>query len=66
MTRVKIRDVVARDGLQGEQPVQPEQRVELIERLIHAGLKDIEVASFVSPRAVPAMAGAAEVVAAAL
>ncbi len=65
VTRVRIRDVVARDGLQGEHPVRPEQRVELVERLIRAGLKDIEVASFVSPRAVPAMAGAAEVVAAA-
>jgi hydroxymethylglutaryl-CoA lyase len=62
--RVRIRDVVARDGLQSEKPVQPEQRVELIERLIAAGLRDIEVASFVSATAVPAMAGAAEVVAA--
>jgi hydroxymethylglutaryl-CoA lyase len=64
VTRVTIRDVVARDGLQGEQPVQPERRVDLIARLIAAGLRDIEVASFVSPKAVPAMAGAAEVVAA--
>ena len=64
MTRVKIRDVSPRDGLQSEQPVQPERRVELIERLIEAGLRDVEVASFVSPKAVPAMAGAADVVAA--
>jgi hydroxymethylglutaryl-CoA lyase len=62
--RVKIRDVSPRDGLQSEQPVQPERRVELIERLIRAGLRDIEVASFVSSKAVPAMAGAADVVAA--
>ena len=61
---VKIRDVSPRDGLQSEQPVRPERRVELIERLIEAGLRDIEVASFVSPKAVPAMAGAADVVAA--
>jgi hydroxymethylglutaryl-CoA lyase len=61
---VTVRDVVARDGLQSEQPVQPEQRVELISRLVTAGVKDIEVASFVSRKAVPAMAGAAEVVAA--
>jgi hydroxymethylglutaryl-CoA lyase len=64
VARVRIRDVVARDGLQGEQPVRREQRVKLIERLIGAGLKDIEIASFVSPKAVPAMAGAAEVAAA--
>jgi hydroxymethylglutaryl-CoA lyase len=38
--------------------------VALIERLLAAGVRDIEVASFVSPKAVPAMAGAAEVVAA--
>ncbi len=63
-TRVKVRDVSPRDGLQSEQPVRPERRVELIERLIEAGLRDIEVASFVSPKAVPAMAGAADVVAA--
>jgi hydroxymethylglutaryl-CoA lyase len=62
--RVRIRDVSPRDGLQGERPVQPEQRVELVARLVGAGLRDIEVASFVSPKAVPAMAGAADVVAA--
>jgi hydroxymethylglutaryl-CoA lyase len=60
--RVNIRDVSPRDGLQSERPVQPERRVELIERLVGAGLQDIEIASFVSPKAVPAMAGAAEVV----
>jgi hydroxymethylglutaryl-CoA lyase len=62
--RVRIREVSPRDGLQSERPVEPERRVELIERLIEAGLRDIEVASFVSPKAVPAMAGAADVVAA--
>jgi hydroxymethylglutaryl-CoA lyase len=62
---VGIRDVSPRDGLQGERPLPAEQRVELIARLVAANLHDIEVASFVSPRAVPAMAGAAEVVAAA-
>jgi hydroxymethylglutaryl-CoA lyase len=61
---VRIRDVVARDGLQGERLVEPELRVELVARLITAGLRDVEVAAFVSPKAVPAMAGAAEVVAA--
>jgi hydroxymethylglutaryl-CoA lyase len=64
--RVKIREVVARDGLQGERPLETEKRVELIARLVAAGLRDIEVAAFVSPKAVPAMAGAADVVAEAL
>ena len=66
MTSVSIRDVAPRDGLQGERPVEPARRVELIEQLLAAGLRDVEVASFVSPKAVPAMAGAGDVVAAAL
>jgi hydroxymethylglutaryl-CoA lyase len=63
---VSIRDVTARDGLQAERPVAVEDRVELVRRLFAAGLRDVEVASFVSPKAVPAMAGGAEVVAAVL
>ncbi len=39
-------------------------RVRLIEALVAAGLRRIEAAAFVSPAAVPAMAGAAEVLAA--
>ena len=61
-SHVAIRDVVARDGLQGERPVDVEQRVKLVHLLAAAGLTDIEVAAFVSPKAVPAMAGAADVV----
>jgi hydroxymethylglutaryl-CoA lyase len=59
---IAIRDVTPRDGLQGEQPVDPAARVALVEALVAAGLTDVEVVSFVSPKAVPAMAGAAEVV----
>ena len=61
-TQVRIREVGPRDGLQSERPLEPARRVDLIHLLIDAGLRDIEVASFVSPRAVPAMAGAADVV----
>jgi hydroxymethylglutaryl-CoA lyase len=61
---VTIREVGPRDGLQAEAPVPVADRVRLIEALAAAGLGVIEVAAFVSPRAVPAMAGAAEVVAA--
>lgn len=60
--RVSIRDVGPRDGLQPEEPVSPSERIHLIELLGDAGLDHIEVAAFVSPRAVPAMAGAAEIV----
>jgi len=60
---VAIREVGPRDGLQREAPVAPEQRLALIGALAAAGLGAMEVAAFVSERAVPAMAGAAQVVA---
>jgi hydroxymethylglutaryl-CoA lyase len=54
---VIINDVGPRDGLQNQpQILSPEQRAALIHKLIDAGLKHIEVGSFVSPKAVPAMA----------
>jgi hydroxymethylglutaryl-CoA lyase len=61
---IEIRDVGPRDGLQPEAPVPVAARVALIEGLVEAGVRTVEVAAFVSPKAVPAMAGAAEVVAA--
>jgi hydroxymethylglutaryl-CoA lyase len=61
---VELRDVGPRDGLQVEAPVDVRHRVALVESLIAAGLRHIEICSFVSPAAVPAMAGAAELVAA--
>ena len=60
---VSIREVGPRDGLQPEDPVPVEARVDLVRALADAGLADIEVAAFVSPKAVPAMAGGAEVLA---
>lgn len=60
---VVIRDVGPRDGLQPEEPVPVARRIELVEALVAAGVTHVEVAAFVSPKAVPAMAGAAEVVA---
>lgn len=62
-SNVDIREVGPRDGLQPERPVTPTDRVRLIEALIDAGCQHIEAAAFVSPEAVPAMAGAAEVIA---
>ena len=63
-TRVKIIDVGPRDGLQNEkQPVPAAVKIELVHRLQDAGLKEIEVTSFVSPKWVPQMADAAEVLA---
>ena len=65
MDRVIVNDVAPRDGLQNH-PVAlaPGERARLIDALVDAGLPSVEVASFVSPKAVPKMAGAGEVVAA--
>jgi hydroxymethylglutaryl-CoA lyase len=55
--RVTIVDVGPRDGLQNEKAnVATEHKVELVHRLQAAGLKEIEVTSFVSPKWVPQMA----------
>jgi hydroxymethylglutaryl-CoA lyase len=63
-SRVKLVDVGPRDGLQNEKaPVPAAIKIELVHRLQAAGLKDIEVTSFVSPRWVPQMADNAEVMA---
>jgi hydroxymethylglutaryl-CoA lyase len=59
--RVTIREVGPRDGLQAEAPLSVEARVRLIDALSATGVSKIEAVSFVSPRAVPAMADAAEV-----
>jgi len=63
-SRVKLVDVGPRDGLQNEkQPVPAAAKIELVHRLQAAGLKEIEVTSFVSPKWVPQMADATEVMA---
>ncbi|MBA3551848.1 MAG: hydroxymethylglutaryl-CoA lyase [Actinobacteria bacterium] len=59
--RVTIREVGPRDGLQSEKPLPVEDRVRLIEALSETGVPRLEAVSFVSPKAVPAMADAAAV-----
>jgi hydroxymethylglutaryl-CoA lyase len=60
--KVKIVEVGPRDGLQNESRLVPSAvKVELIDRLGMAGLKTIEAAAFVSPKWVPQMGDAAEV-----
>ncbi|MBI2313492.1 MAG: hydroxymethylglutaryl-CoA lyase [Betaproteobacteria bacterium] len=62
--RVKMVEVGPRDGLQNEAVTVPATvKVELIERLADAGLPVVEATSFVSPKWVPQMADAAEVMA---
>ncbi len=63
-THVRIVEMGPRDGLQNEkQIVSTETKVELIARLGAAGLKAIEATSFVSPRWVPQIGDAADVMA---
>jgi len=63
-SKVKIVEVGPRDGLQNEkEPVPAAVKVELVHRLQDAGLKEIEVTSFVSPKWVPQMGDNAEVMA---
>ena len=63
-SKVKLVDVGPRDGLQNEKaPVPAEVKVGLVHRLQEAGLSEIEVTSFVSPKWVPQMADAVEVMA---
>ena len=57
--RVRIYEVGPRDGLQNEAAAIPlETKVGFIERLIAAGLVEIEATSFVSPKAIPQLADA--------
>ena len=63
-SRVTLVDVGPRDGLQNEkQAVDSGVKIELVQRLQAAGLKEIEVTSFVSPKWVPQMGDNAAVMA---
>jgi hydroxymethylglutaryl-CoA lyase len=63
-SHVTLVDVGPRDGLQNEgQPIAAATKIELVQRLQDAGLREIEVTSYVSPKWVPQMADGAEVMA---
>jgi hydroxymethylglutaryl-CoA lyase len=63
-SRVKLVDVGPRDGLQNEKQLIPAAtKIDLVHRLQDAGLKEIEVTSFVSPKWVPQMGDNTEVMA---
>jgi hydroxymethylglutaryl-CoA lyase len=63
-SKVKLVDVGPRDGLQNEkQPVPAQVKIQLVHMLQDAGLTEIEVTSFVSPKWVPQMADNAQVMA---
>src|SRR3954470_19683974 len=60
---VDIREVGMRDGLQLEAPVPLGAKLEMLEALVATGVRRIEATSFVSPKAVPALADADQVAA---
>jgi hydroxymethylglutaryl-CoA lyase len=62
MKHIEIVEVGPRDGLQNEPGVLPTHtKIELIQRLLAAGVRRLEAASFVNPKKVPQMADAEEV-----
>jgi len=59
--KVKLREVSTRDGFQSLQEFIPtEKKLEIIEAIAKAGVKEIETTSFVSPKAIPHLRDAAE------
>ena len=62
--KVIIKEVAARDGLQAQpKHLTVEQRIALLGALAETGVPELEIGSFVSPKAVPQMAGADEIAA---
>ncbi|MBE7188976.1 hydroxymethylglutaryl-CoA lyase [Jatrophihabitans endophyticus] len=60
-TSIDIREVGMRDGLQLEDPVPLEAKLAMLDAIVATGVRRVEVTSFVSPKAVPALADADEV-----
>lgn len=61
--KIEVIEVGPRDGFQSVTcaPISTEQKLEIIDNLISAGVRHIEYTSFVSPKAIPQLADAAEV-----
>jgi hydroxymethylglutaryl-CoA lyase len=60
-SRISLREVGPRDGLQNEDPVSTQAKIELVDALSRTGVQRIEAVSFVSPKAIPQMADADDV-----
>jgi hydroxymethylglutaryl-CoA lyase len=61
---ISLREVGPRDGLQSEAPLPVQVRVRLVDAISATGVRRVEAGSFVSPRAIPAMAGSDQLFAA--
>ena len=55
---IVLRDVSLRDGLQDERPIPTDAKLAIFEALVAAGIRDLELTSFVRPDRVPALADA--------
>jgi hydroxymethylglutaryl-CoA lyase len=63
-SKVKLREVAPRDGFQSLNDFLPtEQKLQIIEAMVKAGVKDIEATSFVSSKAIPQLRDAADLLA---
>ena len=63
-SKVKLREVAPRDGFQSLKDFLPtEQKLQVIEAVVKAGVKDIEATSFVSPKAIPQLRDASDLLA---
>ena len=61
--RVHIVEVGPRDGLQNEKtPISVADRIAFVEALIGVVLTAVEVAAFVSPKAIPQMVGSSDII----
>jgi hydroxymethylglutaryl-CoA lyase len=56
--RIDLREVGLRDGLQLESPITLTDKLAMLEAIVATGVRRVEVTSFVSPKAVPALADA--------
>lgn len=59
---VVLRDVTLRDGLQDESPIPADAKIAIFEALTAAGVRELELTSFVRPDRVPALADAEQIV----
>jgi hydroxymethylglutaryl-CoA lyase len=63
-SKVTLREVAPRDGFQSLKGFLPtEQKLQIIEAVVKAGVKDVETTSFVSPRAIPQLKDGADLLA---
>lgn len=62
MKKVTIYEVGPRDGFQNQKKwIETKDKLEIIDRIVQSGVKSIQITSFMSPKAIPQTADAAEI-----